>query len=408
MPITAIIGKLKDDIFSWMRMAYERRLIGKIDLKLLIIDDIYPLLQSPFRITEFDEYLKRWDEVEVHSTINPALLELFKIDKSGAEIIADYEARHPQFEGHIKIFNRHRKVHSKLGYTVFLGNAIHFLKYFEFNEIEFIFSLYPGGAFCLNQRDSDSALRKICGSNYFRKVIVTQQITKKYLLEKEICNPQDIVFIYGGVFPSSYYLAESAKYQKKYYNYNKNTFDICFVANKYMEGGRDKGYDIFIEVARILTVRHPDIRLHVIGGFDESDVDVDAFSNRIHFYGNRTTEFFPGFYSSMDIILSPNVPFVLAPGAFDGFPTGSCIEAGFCGVAVFCTDILNQNIFFEDGKDIVIISMDVEQIVKDIEYYFQNLSILYSISRNGKRSFDKIFDQEYQLGERIKILNNYI
>jgi hypothetical protein len=33
----------------------------------------------------------------------------------------------------------------------------------------------------------------------------------------------------------------------------------------------------------------------------------------------------------MDLIVSPNVTFVFFPDAFDGFCTGTCIEAGLDG-----------------------------------------------------------------------------
>ena len=42
----------------------------------------------------------------------------------------------------------------------------------------------------------------------------------------------------------------------------------------------------------------------------------------------------------MDLIISPNVPFVLASGAFDGFPTACCMEAALSGTAMFVTDEL--------------------------------------------------------------------
>ena len=40
-------------------------------------------------------------------------------------------------------------------------------------------------------------------------------------------------------------LIQSKKVNKKYYRHDKITFDICFVANKYMPGGVDKGFDRF-------------------------------------------------------------------------------------------------------------------------------------------------------------------
>ena len=84
----------------------------------------------------------------------------------------------------------------------------------------------------------------------------------------------------------------------------------------------------------------------------------DSRTGQVKFYGAQRTEFFPSFYSQMDLILAPNIPFTLLPGAFDGFPPGGCIEAGLSGVAVFCTDVLNQNIAFKDGEELVIVFAD--------------------------------------------------
>ena len=107
-----------------------------------------------------------------------------------------------------------------------------------------------------------------------------------------------------------------------------------------MPRGVDKGYDRFIATARILRGRHPEVRFHVVGNFTEEDVEITDLHDCITFYGHRFTPFFPDFTRRMDIILSPNIPFMFKPGAFDGFPTGCCIEAALCGTAVFASDEL--------------------------------------------------------------------
>jgi glycosyltransferase involved in cell wall biosynthesis len=180
------------------------------------------------------------------------------------------------------------------------------------------------------------------------------------------------------------------------------------VAAKYTERGVDKGYDVFIEVAKRLCEIHSDIRFHVVGSFDQSDIDVSSIKDRIVFYGLRNTDFFPEFYSKMEIVLSPNVPFVLAPGAFDGFPTGSCMEAGLCGVAVFCSDPLNQNIAFTDKEEIVIISREPREIAQLISHYYENPDVLYQVAEKGKRAFLKTLDLKTQMAERMKVLEELL
>ncbi len=277
---------------------------------------------------------------------------------------------------------------------------------FHGHSVPFVFTLYPGGGFQLDQDESDEKLRRVCSSPNFEKVIVTQKIIYEYLLDRKFCDPEKIEFIYGGVYPSSRLVGQ--KGVKNYYKRDKDTFDICFVAHKYMERGVDKGYDVFVEVAKLLSKTHEDIFFHVVGSFDETDIDVSGIRGRIKFYGTRPTKFFPAFYRRMDAILSPNVPFVLSPGAFDGFPTGACMEAGLGGVAVFCTDQLNQNVAFEDGEEIVIVPRDVETICATIDRYHQDPEALYELSTKGQKAFARVFDVEAQLEPRLRILSDLL
>jgi glycosyltransferase involved in cell wall biosynthesis len=163
---------------------------------------------------------------------------------------------------------------------------------------------------------------------------------------------------------------------------------------------------VFVEVAKLLSNKHDDIFFHVVGSFDRSDIDVGDIGARIKFYGTKPTGYFPAFYSGMDMILSPNVPFVLSPGAFDGFPTGGCIEAGLSGVAVFCSDPLDQNIEFEDGEELVIISRDPEAISEKITRYRARHDELNELARKGQKAFERVFGEEAQLGPRLRLLSD--
>jgi glycosyltransferase involved in cell wall biosynthesis len=101
-----------------------------------------------------------------------------------------------------------------------------------------------------------------------------------------------VEFLYGGIFPT-YSVGTSSK---KRYQMDKGTFDICFVAHKYTEKGVDKGYDVFIETARILSKARNDIFFHIVGPFHPTDIDVTDIKEKILFYGTRKTEFFLDFY----------------------------------------------------------------------------------------------------------------
>ncbi|MBI4770096.1 MAG: glycosyltransferase family 4 protein, partial [Chloroflexi bacterium] len=351
-----------------------------------IFDDIFPQPLSAFRLAEFNAYLAHFPRAQVHST--GGAFRYVGETRPFAQVLAEYERQYPAFRGRVQQLDPRREYRGRpkvperglapdsgnrglapdsgnrgLAYAVFLNNAyqfVHTLDLVERQRTPFAFTLYPGGGFQLEQPLSDEKLRRVCGSPCLRKVIVTQTVARDYLIERGFCDPALVELIYGVVLPADRLaldsgnrgLAGTARPRRRY-GLEKDTFDLCFVAHKYMPRAADKGYDVFVEVAHALAAAHPDARFHVVGGIGPGEIDVSAINGRISFHGPRPTDFFPAFYAGMDLILSPNAPFLLAPGAFDGFPTGGCVEAGLCGVAVFCTDPLGLNVAFKDGEELV-------------------------------------------------------
>jgi glycosyltransferase involved in cell wall biosynthesis len=369
---------------------------------LIILDNIFPHLLSAFRIAEFNAYLSTYQKAVVYSTGSA----FSAIGETGSfqEVCNEYSRQYPELSGRTFRLGRTTRLNGQLIYFVFLQNARAFMDFLTRSNLPFVFTLYPGGGFQMDQPHSDETLRRVCALPNLRKIITTQKISHEYLLN--FLEPEKIEFIYGGVFPSDR-LAKAAV-ARKYYQHDKRTLDICFVAFKYMARGVDKGYDLFVEVARELSRRHDDIRFHVVGPFDKADIDVSDLEGKMKFYGVRQTEFFPQFYSEMDLILAPNVPFTVLPGAFDGFPTGGCIEAGLCGVAVFCTDPLNQNIAFKQGEEIVIVPRNVEQICGLIGKYYNDYDGLVQLAQRGQEAFRTVFAIETQLEKRLRILSEYL
>lgn len=366
---------------------------------LVILDDIFPHPLSAFRIAEYNAYLARYDQSFALSTATafPAIGE----NRTLSAVNDEFTKLYPEFKDRVFAFES-RMPASRLAYFMFVHNARHFLSVLNKSRTPFVFTLYPG--FQLGDAHSDAALSMICASPYLRKIITTQRITFEYT--KQFVDPEKIEFIYGGVFPSG--RLTSAPPKRKYYKADKDTFDVCFVAFKYMPKAINKGYDVFIAVARLLSRVYADVRFHVIGPFDSSDISVSDLQDRIQFYGVRQTDFFPQFHANMDLILTPNVPFVLRAGAFDGFPTGASIEAGLCGVPVFCTDVLKQNIAFKDGKEILILNRDVDEICDAIGHYRSNYDQLVEMGRCGQQAFQRVFGLEKQLEKRFNILDSLL
>ena len=367
----------------------------------VILDDYFPHLSSSFRIAEFNALMRHFPRARVHSSARS--FRGWGKERFFHEVRDEYATFYPDLRERVVPFHKRRNIGGSFAYLMFLGNAHWFLRTLKIYRVPFAFTLYPGGGFRLEQEESDRKLREVLSSDLLTNVIVTQKVTREYLMDRGYIDPARIDFVYGGVFPSDG--LATGVLEKRRYPEEKKTFDVCFVAFKYVRMGLDKGYDVFVAAAKELGRTCPDIRFHVVGPFDASDIDVSGLEGRLRFYGTRNTEFFRRFHQEMDVILSPNVPNVRFPGCFDGFPTGACIEAGMSGVAVFCTDPLRQNIHFRNGEDIVIVSRDPEEIASRIREFRDDPGALYRLSARGQESFRTVFDIHAQMEPRIRILS---
>ena len=307
-----------------------------------------------------------------------------------------YASIHPEVAGKVELLSCDKTYCFKLAYTYFLAETYTLLPFLEQQQIPFVFLLNPGGAFGLNNAASDAMLRDICTSKYFRKVIVNQQLFKDYLIEKKLCEKSSIVYDFSG---SVQFRPEDVT-PKLHYKREKQTFDVCFVAAKYSEKGVDKGYDLFISAAKKLAKVNPDMRFHVVGGFDEHEIEVSSIRQSVTFYGYLPAADLPKFYSGMDIYVSPNRPYKLYAGNTDGFPLAA--GAMYCGVAGFNADDLHMNTEFTD-EEIVIIKTQAKDIAEKVQHYYQHPDQLYKLSKKGQKKAQMFYDIESHISKRIKL-----
>lgn len=369
--------------------------MNRTNKKIAILDDFFPNLTTGFRIAEFNYYLERFPNCEAY---------VHRYDNHYPE----YAATYPHLKDKVKSFYQFDGTGQSYGlfYTVFLQNAAHFTFAYELDNTPFIFELYPGGGFWINDAEVDARLKKVLGSPLFRKVIVTQKITYDYIVNRGFVTPDKVAYIYGMVTYPEYF---RQTVPKLYFQKTKMTFDICFVANKYMPKGVDKGFPVFIETCKKLLKVTDKFRFHIVGNFEYNEIDVKELGGTVVFYGSKDKRFFPIFFSKMDIIISPNQPFILIPGkSYDGFPTGCCIDAALHNVAVFCTDQLNMNEHFEHKKDIFFINPKAAEIAENILEYYHNPDELYRMSARGQAKFREVFDFTKQMEARASILTQFI
>lgn len=360
----------------------------------MVYDDFFPSLLTGFRVTEYNAYLTRFGDAAVYSE-----------SRNFRRQWKEYAARYPLLAERVNRYRPGSRYPSRLYYTVFLNNAHRLVEVAETGAGPLVFTLYPGGGFRLEDPESDAKLARVLGSTAFRRVIVTQKLTQDYLVSRGFCGSDQITRIFGVVMPVESYA--TGPQTRTRYGFEKETLDVCFVAHKYTPQGRDKGYDLFIETCRRLKDRN-EFRFHVVGSFDESDLPVDDLGGSIRFYGPRNGEFFPDFYRHMDAILSPNRPFVLGPGAFDGFPTGCCVEAGMAGVAVLCSDELSMNEHFRDGEDLFIIPNEPDAIADRLLHLLDAAEALRRVAETGRARFLDLFSSSVQIEKRLEVLGEYL
>lgn len=384
--------------------SFPKYIKSKHQFDILFYDDLFPHPRSGFKIEEYKVLLQKFENCKI-----VALPTAYKFLKTDVELhkrhINDFKNSFPFSKNKFITREYFININTKLFYCIFLNTIYNNIIWLDKYKIPFIFTLNAGGGFRVNNTISDYKLERVLKSPQLRKVIVTQPYTRNYLINKKYCKLEKIEYIYGGVVPQN---SIKIDLNQKIYYPQKESLDIVFCATKYMPKGLDKGYDIFIDVAKKLVEKYDFLHFHVIGGFDRNEIDVDLLGDSITFYGYQSFTNLTKIYKNMDVILSPNRASILEHGAFDGFPLGTVVEAVFNGVLAIVTDELNQNVTFTNGEELIITKPDVNLFVDEILNIIKNPYLLKKISFKGKNKFIEIFSNDSQMAPRIDLLVNNI
>lgn len=387
----------------FLKIIYFFEKLKKFDL--IVYDDIYPHPVSGFRIEELTVLLTEIKKSKI--ILSPKSYPLVKTEIGlHSQHIKEIVSSNSKLKGKLKLYKRYVNFNTKLFYCIFINNIFEFVTILEKFKIPFAFTLYPGGGFQMNDAQSDLKLKRVLSSPMFKKVIVTQAITRDYLINNEFCKEDKVVQIFGGVVPQNSLIKDTSK--RKNYLKNKETLDICFCAGKYMPKGIDKGYDVFIELAHSMAKKYDFVKFHVIGGFDANDIDVSEIKDKIEFYGYQKFENLESIFKEIDVIISPNKSFVLGKGSFDGFPLGTVVEAVLNGVLAIVSDDLNQNVNFINNEDLIITESTSALIEKVLTDLIDKPERMLEISNKGKLKFQKIYSNTTQMKPRIELLQNLI
>lgn len=370
-----------------------------------VIDSRFPQrVPYAFRNAEIVEYLRRFTNVTAFAMppTKPGpeawfahgygvSREEFRANKQG------FLSVYPDLADRIRWLNPDARYEIGLAYSFFLAETYTLLPFYAEHRVPFVFVLYPGGAFGLDNPSSDAMLRQLFGSDLFRGVIVTQEVTRTYLLDRGLCPADRIHFVFGGF--SQFRPADVAP--KVRFPDNKETFDVCFVAAKYSPEGADKGYDVVVRTAQLLAGEDPPIRFHIVGNFNSTDVALEDAAPVLTFHGVQPPSYLREFFSRMDVFLSPNRPGLLYPGQFDGFPLGG--DAASCGVALLVADPLELNTHFRDRVDLMTIPPEPETIAKILLDLKDDPERLHRLAASGQTRTADLFSIDRQIGGRVEV-----
>lgn len=369
----------------------------------VIIDDFFPHLLTGFRVAEYNAHLQAFDHLQIMSSFG-----------GFSEQYAHYRALYPQHASRVSAYAPERLAGVELAYVTFLNNAHAYLGDLTQHKVPFVLNLYPGGGLGLNDAESDNKLVSVLSSPLLKSIIVTQPVVEQYL--SQIAQAHGIklppVHMIQGVVVNPDYFDDNLTSHDLRYGLGKDTLDVCFVAESYMSGAANKGFPDFMAAMQLLSDL-PQLRIHVVGGgYDKSDFDVPGLGRTVHYHGRLPTAQLRDFYAQMDLIVSPNRPGQLHAGNFDGFPTGACVEAALCEVAIMATDALHQNPGYVDKQSIFMLVHDTniaglsvpQQIEEHLRQLAANPEQLARVAEDGKRLTRGLYAPVRQINTRQDIL----
>ena len=364
-----------------------------------ILDDFFPNLLTGFRVAEFNAHLQAFPQMQIMSSL-----------AEFTDHFNAYRALYPELAQRIGQYVPSRLLGAKFAYITFLNNAHQYLDDLTRFEIPFVLNLYPGGGLGLNEAESDQKLLRVLASPLLKAIIVTQPVVENYLnllAQTHSLRLPPLHLIQGVVANPDYFNAKLTQHGPRY-GFGKEVLDVCFVAENYMAGAANKGLPEFVKAMQGLKDL-PQLRIHLVGGgYSDADYQVPRLASSIEYHGRLSTTQLREFFVNADIIVSPNRPGLLHAGNFDGFPTGACVEAALCQVAIVASDALQQNSGYKDQTSIFLLQDQQESWPQQIERVIRHLAmqpdLLRKVAIEGQSVTQSLYSPKKQIASRQDIL----
>lgn len=358
--------------------------------RVVIVDDYFPTLSSGFRVAEFTELLASRTVEAVVTTMEPF-----------DELAARFAERYPDLASALIPLSDDALSGFDLAYVIFLNNIDYHLDRFERAKLPFVFTLYPGGGFAIDDQDALRKLDRVMASPLLRAVITTQPVLADTVRRRYPGAPlHELDAPFPG--PGSFRPGAGERIIRDQ-DLAEHGLHVCFVAHRYTADGADKGYPEFIEIVRQLDVLGHRVVGTVVGQFGPEDV-IDPIRHLFRFPGVLDSAGLREVFREQHVIVSPNKHGVLAPGAFDGFPLTASVEASLSGVAMLVSDPLHQNRSYRDGREILIEEPDAAAMVARLRTVLHEPGGLQRVAQAGLRKSRAISDPARQLSLRRRVI----
>lgn len=374
----------------------------KVPVPLLILDTSFPSTLSGFRYDEFSTYLDHFPSSRVVSSV----LEMMRYDTSTQFLssLRSLLTTHPNALGRVVTSHRLRPLIAGVAYCVFLSNAARLIVHNPtLRARKFAFCLYPGGGFKLGDAASDEQLKLVLGDRRLAKVITTQSVSYRYLLDRGLVDPNSVEHIFGGIISEAW---RSTPYPIIPAG---DIIEVSFIAQRYTATGEDKGTPVVSDVAKALAGRG--FRFHFVGDWSPETTGVDA-SEHVRYHGVLSASQLTEINKATHVTLSPNRRLAALGGGFDGFPLTASVGAAVQGNALLVSDPLGLNVgidnrtIFKVGTDLEILEPHADAYVARLLHYRDDYDALSCMRLGAQRAVRRLFSFEAQMEPRLRLLRS--
>ncbi len=213
---------------------------------------------------------------------------------------------------------------------------------------------------------------------------------KNCLIKQGTCNGINV-----NKFCKTNVAAEQVRIIKEKYGITDNDFVLGYVGRLV----KDKGIAALLDAWEILLTRHKNIKLLLVGPFEERDsitrVQKSYISNSTSIIHTGLVNNLPLYYRLMDVFILPSYR--------EGFPT-VVLEASAMELPVITTrstGCIDSIVEYHTG---LFAAINGESLAQTIDIYLQDSALRTAHGKNGRHFVEKNFKQEdiwYEFGEKI-------